>query len=220
MLKTIKETIKEIGVLSVGFTLAFIIFISLSIANAWTDPTQAPPAGNLGAPINTSSIQQYKAGNLRVEGFRNFGPTVLDGKVGIGTMNPTQQLDVYGTIKSTGLQIATSAGVGKVLTSDANGNATWKTAASGGGATTTTIASYDDLPAGAMAGFCYITRNGAVRNMPITAPAVSEYNHGAYCTCKSGFTLIQIGDATGEWSQNEVGGITPDGTIFYSCIKD
>ncbi|MEI2739459.1 MAG: hypothetical protein V9F01_11820 [Chitinophagaceae bacterium] len=50
--------------------------------------------------------------------------TILDnGNVGIGTNNPTTKLEVGGTVKITG----GSPGSGKVLTSDASGNASWQT---------------------------------------------------------------------------------------------
>lgn len=51
------------------------------------------------------------------------------GKVGIGTSSPSQKLEVNGTIKSSGFQLTTGAGVGKVLTSNANGTASWQTPA-------------------------------------------------------------------------------------------
>ncbi|RYE19686.1 MAG: hypothetical protein EOP51_19400 [Sphingobacteriales bacterium] len=57
--------------------------------------------------------------------------SILDGgNVGIGTINPTAKLEVNGTFKLTG----GSPGAGKVLTSDANGLASWA-APSGGGLT-------------------------------------------------------------------------------------
>lgn len=57
-----------------------------------------------------------------------------NGNIGIGTISPTQKLDVIGTVKTTGLQVTGGTpGVGKVLTSDANGVGTWQTSASGGG---------------------------------------------------------------------------------------
>jgi hypothetical protein len=45
--------------------------------------------------------------------------------VGIGTNNPTAPLEVAGKIKSTSLQLTTGAGVQRLLTSDAEGNAFW-----------------------------------------------------------------------------------------------
>lgn len=57
------------------------------------------------------------------------------GNVGIGLVNATQKLEVNGTVKATGLLMPTGAAAGRVLTSDASGNATWQTPATGGGVT-------------------------------------------------------------------------------------
>lgn len=52
----------------------------------------------------------------------NTNNTYFNGKVGIGVQNPSANLDVNGTVKISG----GSPGVGKVLTSDASGNASWQ----------------------------------------------------------------------------------------------
>ena len=57
----------------------------------------------------------------------NYG-IYSSGKVGIGTQTPSQMLEVVGQVKITG----GSPGADKVLTSDANGLATWEDAAGGG----------------------------------------------------------------------------------------
>ena len=67
--------------------------------------------------------------------FVSNGSTVLGvdlgtHNVGIGTSAPTTKLDVAGTTKTTDLQVTNGAGAGKVLTSDATGNATWQTSTS------------------------------------------------------------------------------------------
>jgi len=48
-----------------------------------------------------------------------------EGHVGIGTANPTQILEVNGTFKTVGFIMTSGAGAGKVLTSDASGQAVW-----------------------------------------------------------------------------------------------
>lgn len=50
------------------------------------------------------------------------------GNFGIGVPVPTQKLEVNGTTKTTNLQVTDGGGVGKVLTSDVAGNATWQSA--------------------------------------------------------------------------------------------
>lgn len=64
------------------------------------------------------------------EGNNVFNTT--SGNTGIGTTAPIEKLDVNGNIKSTGFILPTNAAAGKVLTSDASGNATWQAAASAG----------------------------------------------------------------------------------------
>jgi hypothetical protein len=44
------------SVIAIGVALGF----TLQFARAWIDPPQNPPAGNLGAPINTSTNDQTK----------------------------------------------------------------------------------------------------------------------------------------------------------------
>ena len=93
---------KNLKWLSLSIILGVVLGGGLIIAKAWTDPSVAPPGGNLGAPINTSSNSQVKTGPLQVNVFRNVGTSILDGNVGIGTASPTQRLDVSGAIRSTG----------------------------------------------------------------------------------------------------------------------
>lgn len=64
---------------------------------------------------------------ITVNSFAADGDMIVNGKVGIGTTTPTTKLEVNGQIKITG----GTPGAGKVLTSDANGLATWQTPAEG-----------------------------------------------------------------------------------------
>ena len=79
-----KTKLKKLFSSRIAYWTGIIIFgvilgISLQFVKAWTEPTAAPPGGNVGAPINTSNVAQGKLGNL-----------------GIGTTSPSSTLDVNG----------------------------------------------------------------------------------------------------------------------------
>lgn len=81
---------------------------------------QASAGKNYGVYGRTNSTHGY-AGYF-------YGRGYFSGNVGIGIEEPTQKLDVAGTVKATGLQLATSPVAGYVLTSDAAGVGTWQPA--------------------------------------------------------------------------------------------
>ena len=56
-----------------------------------------------------------------------------EGNVGIGIENPSEKLDVVGTVKMTGFKMQTGATDGYVLTCDSSGNGTWQSSTSGVG---------------------------------------------------------------------------------------
>jgi hypothetical protein len=72
----------------------------------------------VGLKIQTNSIERFMINNA--------------GNVGIGTISPTQKLDVAGTVQMTGFKMPTGAANNYVLTSDANGVGTWKQSGTGG----------------------------------------------------------------------------------------
>jgi len=60
--KIVRQVNYWLGVTAIGLVLG----LSLQFARAWTEPTVAPPGGNVGAPINTGSADQYKTGDIEV----------------------------------------------------------------------------------------------------------------------------------------------------------
>lgn len=60
-------------------TLGLVIGLSIQAARAWVGPTGTPQSDNVGAPINTSAIDQVKAGVLGVLGLTTEGLTLNPG---------------------------------------------------------------------------------------------------------------------------------------------
>jgi len=80
--------------------------------------------GKLVSVPSPTTNNQLSIGNV-IYGT-NMGNTA-SGTIGIGVPVPTEKLEVAGKTKTTDLQVTNGAGVNKVLTSDAIGNATWQT---------------------------------------------------------------------------------------------
>ena len=84
-----------------------------------------PPAGFYSAKYFISLSLGYYEYYNGADRPHDIMTLLKNGNVGIGTTSPSQKLDVNGTIQTTGFKLPTGAGAGKVLTSDANGVATW-----------------------------------------------------------------------------------------------
>ena len=83
-----------------GTLATILLFATSALAQVWSGPTQAPPAGNVATPLNVSNFGQSKLGGLKLNGT-DFGLLVPFGKVGIGTLSPSQALDVSGNVRAT-----------------------------------------------------------------------------------------------------------------------
>jgi hypothetical protein len=110
--------------------LAFGAFALSALAGSWTAPTQAPPSGNADAPLNVGVTAQHKEGTLAI-GKTSDALTGLkldvNGIIGSTGLFTTGDLYVNGVSSTTQLKVTGgSPSIGKVLTSDASGNATWQ----------------------------------------------------------------------------------------------
>ena len=86
------------------------------------DPLRVQYKGSTKFVIFRNSSMSFGTNNVNV----SENDAYFHYNVGIGVSNPTQRLDINGTIKSTGFQMPTGAFNGKVLTSDQDGNASWQ----------------------------------------------------------------------------------------------
>jgi hypothetical protein len=78
--KLTKQISYWLGVIAVGIALSLV----LQFVRAWTEPSESPPGGNLGAPINSGGSGQTKAGPLGVNSS------------GLGALPLQQGMDVGG----------------------------------------------------------------------------------------------------------------------------
>ena len=91
--------------------------------------------GAIGTHVTNNNNNTIPYARLGFFTFGSTSPTDLrermtitdEGRVGINTLSPTAVLDVNGSLRIRG----TNPGAGKVLTSDANGLASWQTSAAG-----------------------------------------------------------------------------------------
>lgn len=101
--------------------LALALSVGASYIYAWTGPTATAPGGNVPAPINVGSVDQVKTAGLGLNSLLVNGP--------IQIKNGTEA-------------------AGKVLTSDANGVATWQVAAAASVPSTPAPSSVEGVPTG------------------------------------------------------------------------
>lgn len=94
-----------------------------SSALAWTGPTQAPPNGNVSAPVNIGTTAQVKNGGLSVNSLAVFGNTIISGV--------SRYLNFGTTAGATGYGIRDNAGVMEVKSSGGS----WLGLLSGSGTT-------------------------------------------------------------------------------------
>jgi len=68
------------------FAWGVVFFLIIFYAFAWNPPVDNPPNANLPAPINTSSVEQTKAGNLNLDNNLKVGGLL---RLGLYTSHPT-----------------------------------------------------------------------------------------------------------------------------------
>ena len=59
-----------------------VMLFAFTVAAAWSDPTEAPPNGNVAAPINVGTTDQVKNGGLGVNSLTVFGNSLFGGSTG------------------------------------------------------------------------------------------------------------------------------------------
>ena len=98
--KNMRKIIPIFGIIIV----AIITGASLQLVHAWTEPTLTAPSGNLGAPINTSTTTQTKAGALYVTGGI-ITPLVWDTDNTLYYLNPFGASQVSSIFANGGINI-------------------------------------------------------------------------------------------------------------------
>ena len=93
------------------------LFFAHQVILAFTAPTGVPPTENVAPPLNISSFHQVKDGGLSIGSFLVSGGSSFLGNVGIGIINPSNELEVVGTMQAERLEITNPAVDYRVYTS-------------------------------------------------------------------------------------------------------
>lgn len=102
-----------------------------NFSGAGTSLTGTASSLNIGgnAATATTAATVTTAAQPTITSVGTLTSLLVSGNVGINSTTPGQKLDVVGTVRMTGFNIASGASNGYILTSDASGNGTWKIAA-------------------------------------------------------------------------------------------
>jgi len=101
--------------------VGLVLGISLQFVRAWTEPTVAPPGGNVGAPINTSIVEQLKLGALGINGLlKLYGGLQVPAGIISGTPKP-------------GYVLTAQKDPADLTGATSNGTAAWAPGGGGGG---------------------------------------------------------------------------------------
>jgi hypothetical protein len=210
-----KETKKSFAYWLEVAAIGIVLGLILQGAKAWTEPTEAPPNGNVGAPINTG-------GNFQWKGLGSSG-----GWLGLTGGLETATLKIHGSTRPHGLIMP-----GDVLTAQPNpadptksdGIVAWAAPPTGGTTGGPDIEGFCEERYGG--NNCYFCREGQTQGAgmpcpgvtyadesgPITgssAPAVCGDN--GYCSCVAGKLVVTRNDWLGQ--------PIPAGFIQYGCQK-
>lgn len=70
--------VTRIGKYSLILVASVLILGGTALVHAWTGPTQAPPNGNVSAPVNVGTTNQVKNGGLSVNTLAVFGSALIN----------------------------------------------------------------------------------------------------------------------------------------------
>src|SRR3989338_827628 len=93
-----KRISSQIIVITFGILTA--LFSAAFYSLAWMEPSQPPPEVRVPPPINAGPVYQQKAGALAINTVGADTGLIVVGRVGIGTLDPQEELQVEGDIKA------------------------------------------------------------------------------------------------------------------------
>jgi hypothetical protein len=188
-----------------GATAGYVLTSNSGGNGTWQpNPGATPPGSNSQVLYNDTGVL----------GAANVYYNKTNSRLGIGVASPTTALDVAGTVQSTGFKLTSSPSNGYLLTSDASGTGTWKSAPSPSAPGSNGQISYNNGGAFAGANVYYSNANsrlGIGVASPTTtldvAGTVQSTGFKLTSSPSAGYVLTSDASGIGTW-QAEAGDIT------------
>ena len=175
-----------------------------AFAQSFTEPPSAPPNNNAAAPLDVGGSAQTKEAGLAINTGKVVNGQLLTAPVGLLVPYGTVGIDTNNPITSLSLNV--NGKVGAAAYCDVNGNNCTTSLGSG------PVANYNDLPSGAVAGWCSLINRAYPQPSSKFIKAPATGCGSGIPQCVPGWTGVLISYVVSSFSRSS--------SVLATCVKN